>query len=192
MPRYVCSDSPDVTYFFTVRAASRGTDLFLREIDPLRAAMRKTKDRYPFDISEIVVLGDVIHTLWRLPDGDADVSVRWRMIKSLFSRAVDAPAAVPGQHLRPGEKGVWQRRFWEYAIRDADDLAAHRHMIWTAPVQAGLVKRPEQWPHSSIHRAVARGHYVPGGQVGAMHLPLRAHTTGAPSKLRDAVAAAPS
>ncbi|WP_193743525.1 transposase [Tateyamaria sp. ANG-S1] len=180
MPRYIRSDRPDVTYFFTVRAARRGTDLFVREIDPLRAAVRKAKDQHPFEISEIVVLGDVIHTLWHLPPGDADFSIRWRMIKSLFSRSVDAPADVAARRLRPGEKGLWQRRFWEHAIRDADDLAAHRHMIWTAPVQAGLVSRPEQWAHSSIHRAIAQGHFVPGGPVGPAYLPLSGRTTRAP------------
>jgi len=171
MPRYVRSDRPELTYFFTVRAAQRGTDLFVQSIDPLRAATRRTRDHYPFEIREIVVLGDVIHTLWRLPEGDADFSIRWRMLKSLFSRAVPAPADVSGLRLRPGEKGLWQRRFWEHAIRDADDLAAHRHMIWTAPVQVGLVNRPEHWPHSSIHRAIARGQYVPDGPVEPAYLP---------------------
>ena len=192
MPRFVCSDRPDFTYFFTVRAAQRGTDLFLRGIDPLRAAMRKTKARYAFEISEIVVMGDVIHTLWRLPQGDADFSVRWRMLKSLFSRSVDAPEDVSGQRLRPGEKGLWQRRFWEHAIRDADDLAAHRHMIWTAPVQAGLVNRVEQWPHSSIHRAIARGQFVPDGPVGPGYLPLAGRTTRAPYDLGAVAGAAQS
>ncbi|WP_147106186.1 transposase [Tateyamaria sp. syn59] len=180
MPRDIRSDRPDVICFFTVRAARRGTDLFLREIDPLRGAMRKAKDQYPFEISEIVVLGDVMHTLWRLPPDDADFSTRWRMVKSLFSRSVDAPGDVSGQRLCPGEKGLWQRRFWEHAIRDADDLAAHRHMIWTAPVQAGLVNRPEQWAHSSIHRAISQGQFKPGGPVGRAYMPLGGRTTRAP------------
>lgn len=180
MPHYVRSDRPGFTYFFTARAARRGTELFLREIDPLRVAMRKTRARYPFEISEIVVLGDVIHTLWRLPDGDADFSVRWRMLKSLFSRSVAAPEDTGALRLRPGEKGLWQRRFWEHAIRDGDDLTAHRHMIFAAPVQAGLVNRPEDWPHSSVHRAIARGQYAPGRPVGAAYLPLAEHTARAP------------
>ncbi|WP_299549880.1 transposase [uncultured Tateyamaria sp.] len=182
MPRYVRSDCPVSTYFFTARAARRGTDLFLREIDPLRAAMRKTRDRYPFSIEEIVVLGDVIHTLWRLPEGDTDFSTRWRMLKSLFSRSVDAPTDTGALRLRPGEKGLWQRRFWEHVIRDADDLEAHRHMIFAAPVQAGLVNRPEEWPHSSIHRAIAQGRLVSGGSVGRAHhpLPLVGRTARAP------------
>ncbi|WP_299654073.1 transposase [uncultured Tateyamaria sp.] len=180
MPRYVRSDRPGSSYFFTARAAHRGTDLFLREIDPLRHAVRKTKERYPFEISEIVVLGDVIHTLWRLPEGDADFSVRWRMLKSLFSRSVAGPEDTGALRLRPGEKGLWQRRFWEHAIRDTDDLEAHRHMIFSAPVQAGWVNRPEDWPHSSVHRAIARGQYAPGGPVGGAYLPLSGHTTRAP------------
>ncbi|MEX0364429.1 MAG: transposase [Ruegeria sp.] len=187
MPRYIRSERPGATYFFTARAAQRGTDLFLREIDPLRLAMRRTRARYPFEIDEIVVLGDVIHTLWQLPEGDADFSTRWRMLKSLFSRSVDAPADGGGQRLRPGEKGLWQRRFWEHAIRDADDLAAHRHMIWTAPVQAGLVNRPEQWPHSSIHRAMAQGRFVPGGPVGFGYLPPGGRTTRAPYRASGAL-----
>ena len=169
MSCYVCSAVPGDTYFFTVRAARRGNDLFLRNIEPLRHAMRKTRAAHPFVIDEIVVLPDVIHSLWTLPDGDAQISQRWRMLKSLFSRRVDAPQDLGAQRLRPGEKGLWQRLYWQHAICDADDLAAHRQMILTAPVQAGLVDRPAQWPHSSIHRAIRHGTYLPeqcGGIIG--------------------------
>ncbi len=170
MPSHVRFKSPGLTYFFTARAARKGGDLFVCNVDALRSAMRRTRDTHPFDIDEIVVLPDVIHTLWTLPEGDENFSLRWRMLKSLFSRSVDAPGLVGGYPLRPGEKGLWQRRFWEHVIRDADDLAAHRHMIFCAPVQAGLVNRPAQWAHSSIHRAMAGGADVPES-VGEGHLP---------------------
>jgi REP-associated tyrosine transposase len=148
----------------------------------LRGAVRKTRAKHPFRIVEIVVLGDAIHTLWRLPEGDGDFSIRWRMLKSLFSRDVAAPEDTGTMRLRPGEKGLWQRRFWEHMIRDSEDLAAHRHMILTAPVQAGLVNRPEDWAHSSVHRAIARGEYVPGGPVGRAYRPIQpgGRTTRAP------------
>lgn len=181
MPRYVRSTDPGQTYFFTARAARRGDDTFTCHIEVLRQAMRKTRSTYPFVIDEIVVLPDVIHTLWTLPDGDADFSRRMRMLKSLFSRAVPAPEDTGALRLRPGEKGLWQRRFWEHRIRDADDLAAHRHMILCAPVQAGLVNRPEFWPYSSIHRAIARGTYVPDPSIGAAYRPpASGRTTRAP------------
>lgn len=168
------------TYFFTARTARRGTDLLLREVEVLRRAMRQTRARYPFEIDEIVVLGDVIHTLWTLPEGDSDYSARWRMLKTLFSRACPAPDVGEGMRMRSGEKGIWQRRFWEHAIADAQDLAAHRQMIFAAPVQAGLVRRPADWPHSSIHRAIARGTYDPATPVGAVCDPGQGRARRAP------------
>jgi len=169
MPRYIRSRRLGGTFFFTARTARKGTDLLLRDIDLLRRVMRQTRARHPFEIDEIVVLGDVIHTLWTLPAGDSDYSTRWRMLKSLFSRACPAPDVGDTVRLRPGEKGIWQRRFWEHTIRDAADMAAHRQMIFAAPVQAGLVRRPLDWPHSSIHRAVSRGTYDPGEPVDAAY-----------------------
>ncbi|MEO0402508.1 MAG: transposase [Pseudomonadota bacterium] len=169
MPSYIRSKSPGDTYFFTARGACRGTDLFVRHVDVLRRAVVQTKARYPFVIDDIVVLPDVIHCMWTLPVGDADFSRRWRMLKSQFSRHVDAPHPVDGMRLRPGEKGLWQRRFWEHVIRNPEDMAVHRHMIFSAPVQAGLVNRPEQWPHSSVHRAIARGQYDVNAPVGVAY-----------------------
>mmetsp|Transcript_22630 Transcript_22630/g.37069 ORF Transcript_22630/g.37069 Transcript_22630/m.37069 type:complete len:191 (+) Transcript_22630:3082-3654(+) len=182
MPRYTRSSCPDAAYFFTVRLADRTSDLLVREIDVLRQVTRQTRDRMPFVIDDIVVLPSVIHTIWTLPTGDAEFSLRWRMLKSLFSRAMPTPVPCAGQRLRPGEKGIWQRRFWEHRIRDADDMAAHRHMIHSAPVQAGLVNRVCDWPWSSVHRALARGEIENTGKVGDGYHPLPPgwRTTGTP------------
>ena len=54
--------------------------------------------------------------------------------------------------LRKGEVGIWQKRFWEHHIRDAGDFEAHLRYCLLTPVKLGLVKRPEDWPYSSIHR----------------------------------------
>lgn len=50
--------------------------------------MRATRAERPFGIAEWVVLPDHLHCIWRMPEGDADYSVRWRLIKARFSRAV--------------------------------------------------------------------------------------------------------
>ena len=60
-----------------------------------------------------------------------------------------------------GDAGVWQRRFWEHHIRDADDHAAHLRYCWANPVRHGLVERPADWPHSSIHRDIRLGRVEP-------------------------------
>lgn len=171
MSNYTRSDHPDRKLFFTVRLLDRNSNLLLREVERLRAATRQTRQTLPFEIDEIVVLPAVIHTIWTLPAGDTDFSKRWRMLKSQFSRGLPvAQDRCPAQ-LKRREKGIWQRRFWEHHLRDDDDLAAHRHMILTAPVQAGLVARPEQWAHSSVHRAIRLGQFDPKQEVGAFYAP---------------------
>ena len=112
MSRYVRPSGSVDTFFFTARAARRGDDLFTSHIDALRSAMRHTRASYPFVIEEIVVLPDLIHTLWTLQDGDGDHTRRWRMLKSLFSRNVNALADAGPQHRRRGESGRWPPRFW--------------------------------------------------------------------------------
>jgi REP-associated tyrosine transposase len=61
--------------------------------------------------------------------------------------------------LREGRRNVWQRRFWEHTIRDEDDLEAHFDYIHYNPVKHGHATRPRDWPWSSFHRWVERGHY---------------------------------
>ena len=55
------------------------------------------------------------------------------------------------------EKGIWQRRYWEHAIRDDADLESHVDYIHYNPVKHKLVSRVRDWPHSSFHRYVERG-----------------------------------
>ena len=143
---------PGGTYFFTAHLADRRSELLVRDIDRLRQVVRQTMQRYPFRIDAIAVLPATIHTIWTLPEGDADFSNRWSMLKSLFSRDTAAPAFRTRAQVKRGEKGIWQRRFWEHLIRDAADFDAHVTLVHTAPQAAGLVDRAENWLHSSIHR----------------------------------------
>lgn len=157
------------TYFFTVNLAVRGGDLLVREVDTLRAAIRTTKAERPFEIDAFVVMPDHLHCVWTLPKKDADFSVRWGAIKARFSREVCRAGFTPPRRLPPvvsgefagvnpglrthkGERGIWQRRFWEHCIRDAADFAAHVDYCHWNPVKHGYVDQPKDWPYSSVHR----------------------------------------
>ena|SRR5882672_2963017 len=85
-------------FFFTVNLAERRLSWLTEHIDELRSAFREARQRHPFTIDAVVVLPDHLHTVWTLPEGDADFSTRWRLIKSAFSRE-----ALPAQ--------PWPRRF---------------------------------------------------------------------------------
>ena len=56
-----------------------------------------------------------------------------------------------------GERGIWQRRFWEHLIRNDADYARHVEYCYINPVKHGLVGRVQDWPHSSFHRDVRQG-----------------------------------
>ena len=149
------------TYFFTIRLADRNGDLLTRKISELRRAMRDTKHHHPFRIDAIAVLPAVIHTLWTLPDADDDFPNRFGMLKSRFSRAMPMPENRSPTQIERGEKGIWQRRCWDHLIRDKADFDRHRDLIHLSPVHAGLCADPRDWPHTSLHRDLARGQKPP-------------------------------
>ena len=155
MSSYLRPRRPGATIFFTVALQQRGSDLLLREVERLREAVRQTRAERPFLIDAWVVLPDHLHCIWQLPEGDADYSRRWSLIKARFSGG--QPAAPSGySQLRRRERGLWQRRFWEHHIRDDADWSAHMRYCWMNPVRHGLVSDPLHWPFSSIHRDRAR------------------------------------
>ena len=68
---------------------------------------------------------DHLHTIWQLPENDADVATRWRLIKSTFSRALPKAEAISKSRKKKSERGIWQRRYWEHLIRDDKDYEWH-------------------------------------------------------------------
>jgi hypothetical protein len=95
----------------------------------------------------------------RAPPGDDDFPNRWRLIKARFSRCVDRGERISSSRQRKGERGIWQRRYWEHAIRDERDYQRHVDYIHYNPVKHGHVSSPHEWPHSSYMRWVERGMY---------------------------------
>ncbi len=160
MPEYRRNFVPGGTYFFTVNLLERhDNDLLVRHIDFLREAVRVTRQAHPFHIAAWVVLPDHMHCIWMLPPGDADYVTRWRLIKMRFSRAIPGTEPLSASRLKRGERGIWQRRYWEHTVRDEQDYAAHVDYIHINPLKHGLVLRVADWPYSSFHRMVADGVY---------------------------------
>ena len=110
----------------------------------------------PFDIDAIVVLPDHLHAMFALPEGDADYPLRWRRIKTVFTRAIVARGAK-FERRDGGGRALWQRRFWEHTIRDDTDFGRHVDYIHYNPVKHGYVANAVDWPHSSLHRFVRHG-----------------------------------
>jgi putative transposase len=157
MPRYLRAKIESGLFFFTVTLADRSSDALVRHIDRLRHSYRSVQQRHPFETVAICVLPEHLHAVWSLPTGDADFPLRWSLIKSGFSRGLAGDAARAPSKIAKREKGIWQRRYWEHAIRNDKDLARHVDYIHFNPVKHGYVSRTCDWPHSSFHHYVARG-----------------------------------
>ena len=152
---------PGGTVFFTVCLAQPGSWLLIEEIDSLRFAVGRTRAEHPFEVLAWTVLPDRMHAIWKLPEGDSAYAPRWGAIKARFSRAVSLagrlPAERPGARPARGELGLWRKRFWEHHLRGPRDLRDHLDLCRLAPVRAGLVAAPEDWPFGTFGR---------GGQAG--------------------------
>jgi putative transposase len=166
MPNYRRHYVPGGTYFFTVVTHERRpilTPTIGR--DRLRRAIESVRTERPFEIVAIALLPDHLHTIWTLPEHNADYSIRWGLIKErftrLFLRAGGSDGVSTESRRKHRERSVWQRRFWEHTIKDEDDLKRCADYIHWNPVKHGLAKSVIDYPWSSFHRFVDGGEYEP-------------------------------
>jgi putative transposase len=159
MPDYRRNRVPGGRYFFTVNLLDTHSGLLLTHIDALREGVRQVLARSPLHVDAWVVLPDHMHCVWTLPPGDADFPGRWWAIKTGFSKTVAGGELRSPVMEKRGERGIWQRRYWEHTIRDERDYAVHIDYVHFNPVKHGLVPHPSDWPHSSFRRCVAAGMY---------------------------------
>jgi len=169
MTNYRRAFVPGGCWFFTVNLLNRRHALLVDHISLLRNAVAKTRQRYPFEINAFVILPDHLHAIWTLPPGDSDFSIRWRLIKTHFAKALPRQEAQSESRVARGERGIWQRRFWEHLIRDENDYARHVDYCYINPVKHRLVTKVSDWPHSSFHRDARAGIYPSdwAGDAGA-------------------------
>jgi putative transposase len=159
MANYRRNFVPGGSFFFTVNLADRRTRLLTDRVALLRDAFRYARALHPFTVDAIVVLPDHLHAIWTLRPGDMDYALRWRLIKAFFSRAIDADEQISRSRKRKGERGIWQRRYWEHTVRDESDFQRHCDYIHINPVKHGYAQAAREWPHSSFHKFVKQGIY---------------------------------
>jgi len=63
---------PGGTFFFTVNFLERHKTLLTDNIDLLKQSFQHVKQAHPFNIYAIVILPEHLHTIWTLPETDAD------------------------------------------------------------------------------------------------------------------------
>ncbi len=153
---------PNASFFFTVVTEKRRC-LFTSQkiIHVLLMAFSTVRKKYPFKIDAIVIMPDHLHCIWTLPAGDSDYSMRWRLIKTWFTKHCDLLLRTEPNDARvkKNEQSLWQRRYWEHVLQNDLDFKNHVDYIHFNPVKHGLVSSAIDWPYSSFHRYVREGIY---------------------------------
>jgi REP-associated tyrosine transposase len=151
-------------YFFTVVTEKRRRFLcedWSREI--LRDAVIRARRNRDFKILGWCLLPDHFHCVIELPTESSDFSMIMGQIKRTYS-LVAKPRLIGSVKPNSSQKkkrevGIWQRRFYEHAIRDDRDLSNHIEYIHWNPVKHGYTGHPRDWPYSTYHRYQKQGFY---------------------------------
>ncbi|MBN2590797.1 MAG: transposase [Sedimentisphaerales bacterium] len=174
MPEYKRWFSEGGTYFFTIVTYGR-KNVFDNPVarNNLRQAITEVQTTHPFEMQGVVLLPNHIHCIWKMTTDD-DYSVRWKMIKTKFTKLWIAGGGIDQNvslsRRKRGEHGIWQRRFWAHLIRNQKDFARHMDYIHYNPVKHGYVKCPHQWEYSSFHRWVENEIYEPDWMCQCYHV----------------------
>ena len=101
----------------------------------------------------------LISYCWVLPNLQTDNIKEYpkiiTSIKYHFSKYYDVGVETPTYgYVNKGEKGVFQRRYFEHTICSQEELNNHINYVHYNPVKHGYVKCVKDWVYSSFHKFV--------------------------------------
>jgi putative transposase len=135
------------SHFVTFSCHHR-TALFMQPSarDVFEAAMERIRRDYELRVYGYVVMLEHVHLLVSEPRV-ATLAVVIKSLKQGVSRRLIGEA-----------EQFWERRYYDFNIRDYDQFAEKLDYIHNNPVKRGLCVRPEAWPRSSAR------HYATGSK----------------------------
>src|SRR5882672_5256336 len=133
--------APGTSYFVTTKCWQGRTVFQIPEIAKiLISALLHYRDRGAYLLHEFVVMPDHLHLLLT-PSPTTSLEKAVQLIKGGSSHQI---------HRERNQKmEIWQEGFYDWTMRDADDLRTKVEYIRMNPVRAKLVQRPQDWPYSS-------------------------------------------
>ena len=138
------------TYFITI-CAHMQRNLFQRDqvAELMVGTFFKYRDAKEFELHEYVVMPNHVHLLLSL-NSRQQLGRVIQLIKGGFSHSLRDRGIV--------FREVWQQRYYDRRVRDANEFAEFSHYIRKNPVRKGLVATAEEYPYSSAGQNIG----VPG------------------------------
>jgi len=155
MSNYLRYCVPNSIVFITIVTYNR-KKILLENVDLLRNSIKFSP--YKFDILAGAIMPDHLHILIK-PNNMSELSKIISSIKYGFSKFLPKDKNLSQSKISKGEKGIWQRRFYDHIIRDEEDYYKHLDYIHYNPIKHGYVKTAKNWEYSSFNKFVKLGLY---------------------------------
>ena len=132
----------DSTYHVTSRINGGDKRLRQEKIKNLYLdIVKRAKEKYSFELINFCIMNNHVHLVIK-PLEDSSLSRIMQWISSVFAKEWNK------LHHRTGH--VWGERFFSRIIAGAVDLVRVFMYIDDNPVEAGLVRRPEEWKFGGL------------------------------------------
>ncbi len=147
------------SYLHLIVVTYNRKDIFIENIETLRNSFKNAKRYFDFDIIAICILPNHIHMILN-PKIIQEYPKIITAIKYYFSKHYDVGVETPTYgYINKGEKGVFQRRYFEHTISSQEELNNHIDYIHYNPVKHRLVNNVKEWKYSSFHKFVKENLY---------------------------------
>jgi len=147
------------SYVHIIIVAYKRNSIFIKNIELLRKAFENSKKFFDYELVAICVLPNHIHCIIN-PKDIHEYPKIVTSIKYYFSKKYNVGVETPTYgYVNKGEKGIFQRRYFEHTIVDEKDLENQINYIHYNPVKHGLVEKVRDWKFSSFSKFVKQGLY---------------------------------
>ncbi len=147
------------SYLHLIIVSYNRKNIFINNIELLKHALKNAKQFFCFEMVAICVLPDHIHVILN-PKNIKEYPKIITSIKYYFSKNYNVGVETPTYgYVNKGEKGIFQRRFFEHTITSEEDLINQINYVHYNPVKHGLVNKVKDWKYSSFHKFVKQGLY---------------------------------
>ncbi len=152
----------DRWFFITCRVLPRRRILSESEFARLAQVIQERRAEHGFLLSAWVFLPDHWHAIF-YPPPPLTISRVMESIKDGATKRINRSRGEAGVLFQPRFPSTWLRAGFDRALREYHETVDYIHLN---PVKAGLARRPEDWPWSSVHDytgTVNRAPATPGG-----------------------------
>lgn len=135
-------------------------NILIQNINLFKKSLKFVKEKYKLNIIAISVMKNHCHMILSVIDSKKIPNII-KDIKIYFSKNIPdnyISYDLSNSALKRGEKGVWQRRYYDHIIRNEQDLYKHIDYIhFNSMKHYNIV--PKDWKYSSFIKYVRNGYY---------------------------------